>query len=155
MAAVVVFAGQANAIVTPPDDPPPSNPVQYSLISDVNGQCLDVYKLSDGTYGYWTTRQCNGSSSQKFQTIYGSGYASVRDVKNQACMMMYTNSFVSGYDCDGSISVRWTPVSGPNGSTQWRSQYNGLCLGIPVPAGSEFRPEGRSCTDTSTYWHFG
>ncbi|WP_374487261.1 RICIN domain-containing protein [Frankia sp. AgB1.9] len=160
LAAGVVFAGQASAIPVPPPDDPPPNPVQWSLISDVSGQCLDVYKVSLSVGGAMTTRPCNGSSTQKFQTIYGSGFAQIRDVNTQFCVAVTSASDptpggVYQGNCGSSIFVHWTPVSGPNGSTQWRNQSDGLCLGVPVSSIHDILAYDRSCADTGTYWHFG
>jgi hypothetical protein len=158
MAAGVVFAGQANAIVTPPDDPPPTEPVKWSLISNVSAQCLDLYDIQLGRGGVWATRQCTGSSTMKFQTIYDSGFASIRNVADHNCAEMFTNSRgprVYGNSCDGRLSERWTPVPQPNGSTQWRSQYNGLCLSPVGLVENVAVVGGRPCGEPGTYWFLG
>jgi hypothetical protein len=153
MAAAVMLAGSAGAITTPPpNDPPPSQPVQWSLVSNVTGQCLDVVSTNR-----LTTNPCNGSNSQKFQTLYGSGYAQLRNVATQNCVYWFPPppyNFLGLCAAAGSFTDQWDPVPGASGSTQWRSQYGGTCLGIPLATNDQFWVQDRSCTDSTTVWHF-
>jgi hypothetical protein len=150
LTAAVVFAGPAGAfVVPPPNDPPPGGPVEWSLVSNVTGQCVAIVP---GTQFELATAPCNGSASQKFQTLYFTGYAQLRNVATQDCLWDF--DYVSLVPCDYG-GTRWTPVPGPNGLVQWRGQLDGLCLGIPLATNPYPYLQTRSCADTTTYWHFG
>src|SRR5262245_50446849 len=161
MAAAVVSTGPANAI-EPPDETPP-NPVSWTLISNQNGRCLDIYRTfrwGNDTYGYLAARPCDGSSRQRCQTLYGTGYSNIRNVGYQPCARMGAGDGrpASGIEdrCDGSRFQWWTPVQGPSGRIQWRSQANNLCLaqGQPFNAENVASIIGKPCSDPDTYWHF-
>ena len=150
LTAAVVFAGPAGAfVVPPPNDPPPGGPVEWSLVSNVTGQCVAP---APGTQFELATAPCNGSASQKYQTLYFTGYAQLRNVATQDCL--WSLDYVSLAPCDYG-GTRWTPVPGPNGLVQWRSQSDGLCLGIPLATNPYPFLQDRSCADATTYWHFG
>lgn len=150
LTAAVVFAGPAGAfVVPPPNDPPPGGPVEWSLVSNVTGQCMAP--AANGLPRL-ATAPCNGSDAQKFQTFYFTGYAQLRSAVNHNCLWDF--GYVGLVPCDTN-GVQWTPVPGPNGLVQWRGQLDGLCLGIPLATNPYPYLETRSCADSTTYWHFG
>jgi hypothetical protein len=150
MTAGLVLAGQASAfVVPPPNDPPPGGPVEWSLVSNVTGQCIDHVP---GSQFELATAPCNGSDSQRFQTLYFTGYAHIRNVATQDCL--WALGYVGLAPCDYG-GVQWTPVPGPNGLVQWQNQNDGLCLGIPLATNPYHFLQDRSCSDSTTYWHLG
>jgi hypothetical protein len=155
MTAGIMLAGQAGAITVPPPNGPPSTPVQWSLVSNVTGQCLD-WDHTQANPLYLTTNPCNGSAAQKFQTLYFTGYAQLRNVASQNCVYWET-PYDAQTPCgdQGDFTEQWDPVPGANGSIQWRSHIDGLCLGIPFATNDRLWPQTRSCSDPTTVWHFG
>ena len=100
---------------------------------------------------------CNGSDAQKFQTLYFTGYAQLRNVATQRCLQLGANGItneIGDVSCGSQLADRWTPVPGPNGLIQWQNQANGLCLGIPLSTDLDRILKARSCSDTTTDWHF-
>jgi hypothetical protein len=153
MAAGLIFAGQAGAIPIPPPDPPPSQPVQWSLISNVTGQCLDVVGTSQ-----MTTNPCNGSASQKFQTLYSTGYAQIRNVATHLCVGWTLNVYLDQTACDrtDTAASHWLPVAASTGA-QWQSpnNFNAIgCLGTPQASDPHFWAKLVFCSDSTTFWHF-
>jgi hypothetical protein len=148
MAAGLIFVGQAGAIVVPP----PPDPVEWSLFSNVTGQCLNVVGTSQ-----MTTNPCNGSESQKFQTLYNTGYAEIRNVATQLCVAWTLNTYLIQSACGrtDTAATHWLAVAVSTVS-QWQSPNNfnaSGCLGTPQASAPHFWAQLNFCSDSTTFWH--